>query len=271
MFKLVYKENFKLKNEYKYILSHDVGFTKEWKVEYYVDFLHIIGNETNDLNKRIYDNIYHYFQKQHVNTLIRFIRLPMILMFRNKWKTNNALFTENIELQHKTFIGPLDDELNGKCVYVMRGFLVRNDDKCISYIRKNDSKSGETQYPDRWYKCDVTGKINESTNEYQLADDLKSYCEVKVEQRLRTVVETVVSNVEGRIVLCFYEAEQRIDDTVSNDTTHKDDVIKHSNTPTEKDVEEDDNSTHKHNWIEIENKNETNMILNVFKKMMGEW
>ena len=93
-----------------------------------------------------------------------------MLIFTTELNTNNALFTKTIKLQYEKFIGPLNKKLNAKSVYVLRGLLVRNDEKCLTYIRKNDFESGQTLNQDRWYKCDVTGELNESTNVEQFTE-----------------------------------------------------------------------------------------------------
>ena len=62
-------------------------------------------------------------------------------MFKELEKNTNAgLFTDSIELQHEKFIGAHDVKSNGKCVYRLRGFLVRHDNQCFSCIRKDGGK-----------------------------------------------------------------------------------------------------------------------------------
>ena len=217
----------------KFIFYHDVVTQKKGHPKFYVyglivDGLHQIHSDTTDLNKLIYEDIHCQYLGCKAKKRIHSIRLPMMLMFTNKLNTNTDLFTKTIELQHKMFIGPLDDTPNGKCIYLLIGFWVRDDERCVSYIRKNNSESVLTQNQERWYKCnvtrkipdstndkefindlfqrDVTGKWKESTDQYKLADELNSYCGVEVERPLRTVLETVVSNNEKQNIVCLYEA-----------------------------------------------------------------
>ena len=177
-----------LNDDYQFIWTHDVKTTKlKLDLKETMAF-HMFDQVTNDLSIKIYEDLYKRInkgiQEGDIYEAIQSIRLPKMLIFATELNTNNALFTKTITLQHEKFIGPLNKKLNAKSVYVLRGLLVRNDEKCLTYIRKNDFESGQTLNRDRWYKCDVTGELNESTNVEQFTE-----LEMKDEQDIQNIVK----------------------------------------------------------------------------------
>ena len=199
----------------KFIWSHIVSI--EWVPGMTYKSYHLYGHhelyhDTTDLNNVIIEDIKSFLTGIHQNNRpILSIRLPPMLIFtkgemssKGLTITDVALFTDRIELQNEKFIGAHDEKSNEKCVYRLKGFLVRDGLKCVSYIRKNGGQS-KTLLADTWYRCDVTGSIK--MHEYIDEDEMVLVPELDVEMQN-------VSNDGEKEVICFYEAERRIDEEI---------------------------------------------------------
>ena len=78
-----------------FIFSHVVVTKKKGHPKFYVDDLHVNGlhqihSNTTDLKKLIYEDIHRECLDTYEKKRIHSIRLPMMLMFTNKWNTNNV-------------------------------------------------------------------------------------------------------------------------------------------------------------------------------------
>ena len=76
---------------------------------------------------------------------------------------------------------------------LFESFLVRDDEICVSYIRKKRSKSGKTLILDRWNKYDVTGKMNVRTGANEFKEDLYEDLELS---KARTALCNGNSNIK---------------------------------------------------------------------------
>ena len=171
---------------------------------------HKLDREITDLNNKIIDDVERDFKRMEKRMeknigQIEYIRLPPMLIFTNKVNTNNALFTDRIELQNEKFISAHDEKSNEKYVYRLKGFLVRDEFKCVSYMRKKNVINCKTLLADSWYRSDVTGSIK--MHEYIDEDEKVLVPELDVEMQN-------VSNDGEKEVICFYEAERRIDEEI---------------------------------------------------------